>query len=190
MRRFLGSICGLLLLALSVAWGGHIVLKQARLAHWPSADATVVSFDPGVAPPDGEGYHWYANPKIHFRYKVAGVGYESQRLNPSPLNYQSQTRFEADTDGFKRGATIRCWYNPSQPGEAYVVNRGVTCDGVLIIVGGCLIGLLPFVHGRILWQSTATDRRHRSVPGNDNGQGPGVSAHQGPAGCDRPPNCQ
>ena len=131
MRRFLGSICGLVLLAVSVAWGGHIVLKQARLAHWPSADATVVSFDPGVFP-GGEGYHWYANPKIGFRYKVAGVGYESQRLNPSPLNYQSRTRFEADTDGFKRGATIRCWYNPSQPGEAYVVNRGVTCDGVLI----------------------------------------------------------
>jgi hypothetical protein len=163
MRRFLGSLCGLVLLAVSVAWGGHIVLKQARLAHWPSADATVVSFDPGVASPDREGYNWYANPKIDFRYKVAGVGYESQRLNPSPMNYQSQTRFEADTDGFKRGATIRCWYNPSQPGEAYVVNRGVTCDGVLIMVGGCLIGLL-IVYGQWrLWRFGRTDGWRRSV---------------------------
>ena len=114
-------------MVLVFAWSVKIAMTQARMKYWPKTTAKVIEFDSGEVP-SPEGYSWYANPRIRYSYEVDGDKFESQRLNPSPLNYQSQHQLKSDTEGFDNGSEVRCWYNPSKPDVSYVVNRGVTPD--------------------------------------------------------------
>jgi len=64
-------------------------------------------------------------------------------LNPSPYNYQDKRRFEADTSSLHAGAVVTCWYDPSDPARAYVVDEGLTTAPIIVLaVGFVSLGLL------------------------------------------------
>ncbi len=114
-------------------WSVTIAIEQVRLMSWPAAAGTIVEFEDGINSSSG-GQSWYANPKIRFLYNVDGVNFESDTLNPSPFNYQNLQQFKSDSRGFDEGALVKCWYNPSNPSAAYVVNRGITLDILIVLV--------------------------------------------------------
>ncbi len=140
--------------ALTLAFGLWTGWQQWRLDAWPQAQATIEMFDANTGGNDG-GMHWYANPRIEFRYTVAGKNYTGNRLNPSPWNYQRSERFAADTGTFKPDAVVPCWYDPRHPDVAYVINTGVTADAYLLLGLG-LVGIAA-----TLWISRSLRRSKR-----------------------------
>ena len=128
---------------LLIAYGGWLAVKQLRLQHWPTATATVLEFDEGI--PQRSLYSWYANPEVRFAYTVEGQAFESVGLNPSPFNYQSQSRFKEETSHLEPGTDVACWYNPTNPQEAYVVNVGVTAAPLVMLSLGGLCAMLLIV---------------------------------------------
>jgi hypothetical protein len=129
--------------------GGWIAYRQSVIRSWPTAQATVVAFDAGV---DDEWQgHWYANPKITFKYDVADRQYTSSRLNPSPFNYQSESAFRTDTSNLSPGSEITVCYDPTAPEIAYAVNRGITAAPLILLGAGAFLGIMTL----------ACLRRHR-----------------------------
>ena len=130
-------IKALFLLSLIVfIWSSRVAYVQLSLKSWPVTTARIIEFEPNVVPEHND-VAWYAGPKIKFAYEVLGEKFQSVRLNPSPLNYQSPQQFGLDTGDFKKGAVIKCWYNSRIPSIAYAVNRGVTLYiGVIACVSG------------------------------------------------------
>ena len=128
------SVKILLVILLGIfVWSAIIAIEQTRLKYWPMSSAKIVKYDTGIV--DSTGLQsWYANPRIRFMYEVDGDNFESETLNPSPLNYQSLRQLKSDTHGFHEGSVIKCWYNPNNPNVAYVINRGVTVDIWIIVV--------------------------------------------------------
>jgi hypothetical protein len=123
-----------------LGYGGYLAQLQQRMQSWPRTSATVLRFKPGVQP-SGE-HAWYANPSALFEYTVDGRRYRAESLNPSPFNYQSRHAFTRDTGHLNTGGVAPCWYNPADPGHAYLVNRGVTAGPIVLLVSGTVCGLV------------------------------------------------
>jgi hypothetical protein len=149
-----GHCVGIGLMLCSVGYGAYLAVQQLNLSKWPSAQATITEFQSGIVA--NSESHWYANPKVKFRYEVAGRRYEGTRLNPSPFNYQSADHLTRETFHLKSGTQVPCWYNPTSPDEAYVVNVGITAAPTILVVVGlvCLSIFGP--------QSYAAFKRWRS----------------------------
>ena len=139
-------IKALFLLSLVVfIWSARVAYVQLSLKSWPNTTARIIEFEPNVVPEHND-VAWYAGPKIKFAYEVLGEKFESVRLNPSPLNYQSSQQFGLDTGDFKKGAVVKCWYNSRIPSIAYAVNRGVTpYIGIITCVSGATVIALASV---------------------------------------------
>jgi hypothetical protein len=132
-----------------LAFGAYIAIRQWNLRDWPSVPATVVRFDlnerGGV-----NGFSWYANPSIEYRYLLNGQELTASGLNPSPFNYLDKDALQADTVDFREGQTIRCWYNAQNPLDAFVVNVGVTTDTMVVIGSGVALLVVFFtIHRRM-----------------------------------------
>ena len=124
-------VAGLIATALLLA-GNWVAVKQLRIRAWPSTFATVTAWSPGI---DSSGETaWNANPHVTYLYGVGGIQYESSSLNPSWINYQSQTTFTEHTSHILVGAQVPCWYNPSAPADSYLVNVGVTPDAYVLSI--------------------------------------------------------
>lgn len=86
-------------ISICVLWLGiRIGYKQLVMKSWPTAEAEIIEWDPRIKPT--QGYGWYANPHILFRYQVDQREITSARLNPSFFNYQSPARLAQDTRDF------------------------------------------------------------------------------------------
>ncbi|MDB2687333.1 DUF3592 domain-containing protein [Mariniblastus sp.] len=128
------AIIKLLLFAifLTFCWSVSVAVKQTRMKYWPITQATITEFSPGITPASG-AQQWCANPKIRYAYQVGSDNFEAATLNPSPLNYQRFSQLQSDTGGIHEGSVVECWYDPSSPRVAYLVNRGVTIDIWIIL---------------------------------------------------------
>jgi hypothetical protein len=150
------AFTALVLFALPFGYGAYLLHAQWALLYWPTADAVVISNAPQECPPDSN-VNWYANPAAEFRYMVNGVAYKSARINPSLFNYQSHAAFERDFGKIKAGAAAKCWYNPRDPAEAYLINTGITA-GPLIL---CTIGAVL-----LLWLAKSSSAGRASIQAN------------------------
>ena len=152
-------IRALFLLSLVVfIWSARVAYVQLSLKSWPSTKAKIIQFEPNVVPEHND-VAWYAGPKIKFAYEVLGEKFESAKLNPSPLNYQSPQQLGLDTGDFEKGAVIKCWYNSRIPSIAYAVNRGVTFYiGIIACASGAsVIGLgSVIILSKRYWKSQNT----------------------------------
>jgi hypothetical protein len=127
-----------------LVFGIHTAYRQWNVRHWTNVPATVIRFNANERAA-ANGYAWYANPSIEYRYSVNGQTIRSSGLNPSPINYLSRDAFSADTADFRNGQVVPCWHNPRNAAEAFVVNVGITTDTLLVISAGLALLVAHFV---------------------------------------------
>jgi len=125
-------------------WGVYVCWKQHETTEWPTADATVIKFDPGDYQPDWEG-SWYANPRVEYIYEVEGKEFVADHINPSPFNYQSKDSLRRDFGGMSTNAASRIWYNPRKKSDAYLLNKGITIGPVVTVFLGMGFAVLALV---------------------------------------------
>lgn len=135
----LGSI-GVLLGVILIWLAGYPAYKQAILITWPSAEATVLTYDAGVRSDVEKGNEpLIMSPAVTYEYVVEGETHRSSSENPWVISYISRSAIERDFAGISPGSRTRCYYNPAHPEECYLINIGVTSGPVAICVLGCLL---------------------------------------------------
>ena len=154
-RRYTVWLFGLLLSLPCLIYGAWLAYCENRIQYWPTTQATVLSFDPGVQ--DDGDCHWYANPQIRYAYTIDGQRYESTRLRPSPFNYQSDSRFGSDTALLRPDAHIEVCYDSSDPRVAYAVYTGVTGAPVWLLTIGTMLVLFTALASRDKRKSQLSD---------------------------------
>lgn len=127
--NYLFLVLGLCAIAGSV----YIGARQMLILRWPKTNALVKEFSRDEFGGAG-ALKWYANPKVKYDYVVAGQCYSGEGWSASPFNYQSRTAFLRDSKGIAPGERVQCWYNPRDHAEAYLVNRGLRADPVVLFV--------------------------------------------------------
>lgn len=83
--------------------------------------------------------HTDYEPIVAYRYEVAGVAYENDRIRYTPLTRGSEEWATGVLQTYPAGAVTRVYYDPENPGES-VLNRSYTAEDWLL-----LAFLMPFV---------------------------------------------
>jgi hypothetical protein len=130
----IGTPLTLLIGATILGYGSYVALKQWQLQAWPQTEAHVVSFKPNITK-NGKSF----NPLIEYNYQVNGQEFRSNKLNPSPFNYQSHASLQEETGHLHPGVKAPCWYNPANPAESYAINVGVSLAPLLVIGLGLML---------------------------------------------------
>ena len=127
--------------------GTWLAIDQANAlrSHRPT-DARVVSTRIEVK--HGDDSNTYL-PKVLYRYTVEGKQYECDHVNP--IEISSGEKWAIGVVGrYKPGTATLAWYNPAQPGEAYLVHEASIFPYIFILfpmIFSC-IGLAMLFQGR------------------------------------------
>lgn len=133
---------------LFLAVGGYLVYEQEQaLRSYESTEATVIGtgvdrdVDREVNEPDSVTYQ----PIVEYRYRVDGETYTAENVYPGGTSSRSDRDWaEGVVDDYRQGETVTAYYNPGNPGEAYLVKQRDLAKFafVLLPLGFIAIGLL------------------------------------------------
>jgi hypothetical protein len=132
------------LVGLPAAWLAlHLFGKDRAIARWPRAPGTIVSSSLGsghYSARDHSGYYrTYTSfrPEVRFTYTVEGVEHEGSKVAREVAATNNRRAVQACVDRYPPGSEVEVYYNPTDPGVAYLETR-ISIGGVILISFGGL----------------------------------------------------
>lgn len=118
----------LVILSLAAALGGYIFFKGAgswldgrATRSWLPAEGVVTGSLLRREPTGNRGFKY--SPHVAYSYEAGGLSHEGKRVRMGGVTGQDAS--QAVVDSFPRGAKIRVYYDPDNPGES-VLFQGIT----------------------------------------------------------------
>lgn len=141
VRSLLGSLLGSLLLlaalaaGLFVAWATTVdFLHTVRSRSWPTTDCLILSS--GVEVPDGGDQEFVF--LARFRYRAGGAEHTSERVRLGYYGSDDSADAYRMAAAYPAGARVTCWYDPEDPGTAFLEHRSLW-HGLVILAA------VPFI---------------------------------------------
>jgi hypothetical protein len=131
-----------LLFGLVCAWVGNMYSALARrMRSFHSVPGKVIERKVVVVPSgntttgrwgEGGGY----TPQVTYRYTVAGVELESNKIARAIPGYKHAV---AERKLAEIPETVVVWYDPTKPGDAYLRKHGPALGYLILTLGVCLV---------------------------------------------------
>jgi hypothetical protein len=150
-------VVGLVLLI----YGGHLLIKSAQSASWPSAEGVVKTAEMGRHTGDKSTTY---SAEVTYEYTVDGKPFTGNKIRMVQVNNSDSSYASEDLSNYAVGTKVKVYYSPSDSKDC-VLEPGVHASSWLLPLMGCaFIGFPMLMMCLVLFQ-----KKKKSTPIDDNG---------------------
>jgi len=144
-----------------LAFGGYLVYEQERaLRSFESTEATVLDtgVDRQVDREPGEPDDVTYEPVVEYRYRVDGETHTADNVYPGGTAARSDRGWaQRVVDGYDAGETVTAYYDPDEPGEAYLVQQRDLTKFLFVLAPLFFLAVGALLWWRSTWDSDTGD---------------------------------